>query len=193
MDALLAGLESPEPGDDEVDTAMLDATSSLLATYGLHRWTMDDVASRAGLGRATVYRRFASRDDLVHATLLRDARRYFAAIAAAVNDVESVEDKVVEGFLVGCQLLRGAPATALLMADPRRVMALGRAALVERYQIVNGVPLSGPARADAELVAEALVRLGLSFVLMPDSTIDLDDTEGARRALRRLLGPLLAY
>lgn len=191
--AVLAGLESPEPPCDEVDTAMLDATRALLASYGLRRWTMDDVAAGAGLGRATVYRRFESRDDLVHATLARDARCYFAAIADAVTHVESVEDKVVEGFLVGWRLLREAPMAALVAADPGPLVGLARAALVERYQIVTGAPLSGPARAEAELVAEALVRLGLSFVLMPDSIIDLDDTESARRGLRRLLGPLLAY
>ena len=203
VEDILAGLQyaSDATAEDEVTTAMLDATSSLLAAYGLRRWTMDDVAERAGLGRATVYRRFDSRDDLVHATLGRDARRFFATVADAVNHVSTVEDKVVEGFLVGCRLVREsvmsglfasdtAAAVALLTAAP--VVALARTALVERYQIVTGTELSGQEGADASLVAEALVRLGVSFVLMPDSVIDLGDTDAARRSLRRVLGPLIA-
>jgi hypothetical protein len=71
------------------------------------------------------------------------------------------------------------------------VLALARAALVERYQMVTGTRLAGQEAADAELVAEVLVRLGLSFLLMPVSVIDLDDPAAARPPLRRLLGPLL--
>jgi hypothetical protein len=82
-----------------------------------------------------------------------------------------------------------AAAISLLTATP--VLALARAALVERYQAASGTRLSGQRGADAELVAEALVRLGLSFLLMPLSVIDLDDPAVARPALRRLLGPLL--
>jgi hypothetical protein len=82
-----------------------------------------------------------------------------------------------------------AAAVSLLTAAP--VLALARAALVERYQIVTGRALSSGETADAELVAEALVRLGLSFVLIPESVIQLDDNESARSALRQLFGPLV--
>jgi hypothetical protein len=78
----------------------------------------------------------------------------------------------------------------MLTAAP--VLALARAALVERYQALMGTPLRGAEAAEAQVVAEALVRLGLSFVLLPDSLIDLDDEGAARVALRRLLGPLLS-
>ena len=77
----------------------------------------------------------------------------------------------------------------MLTATP--VLALARTALVERYQHATGTRPAGQKAADAELVAEVLVRLGLSFLLMPVSVIDLDDTAAARPALRRLLGPLL--
>jgi AcrR family transcriptional regulator len=201
VEAFLAGLEDPAVADDEATAAMLDATSALLATYGVRRWSMDDVAERSGVARATVYRRFESRDELVHATLARDARRFFEAIAEAVAHIDAIEDKVVEGVLVGLRLARQSlmpglhsPDTSallsLLTAAP--VLALARSALVERYQVVTGVELPAQDLAEAELVAEALVRLGVSFVLMPDSVVDLDDTDSARRSLRRVVGPLLA-
>jgi AcrR family transcriptional regulator len=200
VEAFLAGLEDPAVADDEATAAMLDATSALLATYGVRRWSMDDVAERSGVARATVYRRFESRDELVHATLARDARRFFEAIAEAVAHIDAIEDKVVEGVLVGLRLARqslmSGPQSrdtngllSLLTAAP--VLALARRALVERYQVVTGAELPAEGLAEAELVAEALVRLGVSFVLMPDSVIDLDDTDSARRSLRRVVGPLL--
>jgi AcrR family transcriptional regulator len=200
IEAIVAGLEYADGGVDQATTAMLDATSALLASYGLRRWTMEDVAERAGLGRATVYRRFEGRDELVHAALGRDARRFFAAVAEAVADCHTVEEKVVEGFLVSSARARQSVMGALFASDPAAALSLltaaplldlARAALVERYQIVTGAELSDREAAEVGLVAEALVRLGLSFVLMPGSIIDLDRPDQARPALRRLLGPLL--
>ena len=192
------GLAGPE---DAVATAMLDATSQLISRYGLHRWSLDDVASGAGLGRATVYRRFAGRDELVHATLARDAHRFFAAIARAVGTARSVEDRLVDGFVVGVRAARrsllgdlvrcdGPEAIGLLMAPP--VLAIARDALVEAYRSMARHPPADPMAAT--LVAEAVIRLALSFVLIPESVLDLDavDEEAARQALLPLLGPWIA-
>ena len=195
-EAILAG---PAGEPDGTSDAVLDAATRLLATHGLRRWTMEDVAEEAGLGRATVYRRFPSRDDLVHAALGREVRSFFAAVAAGVTGLDTLEDQMVEGFLTGWRAVRDsvlgdlfvsdrAAAVSLFTSAP--VLALARTALTERYQVVTGATLSEREAADAELVAEALVRLGLSFLLIPESVIDLDNTQAARAALRRLLGPL---
>jgi AcrR family transcriptional regulator len=198
-EAIVAGLADPFAEPDETTDALLGATARLLATYGLRRWSMEEVAEQAGLGRATLYRRFASRDELVHAALGREVREFFGAIAAAVTELGTVEDQLVEGFLTGWRLMQESVmgelftndrAAAVSLLTSSTVLALARAALVERYQIVTGAALSDREAADAELVAEALVRLGLSFVLIPDSVIDRDDTQAARASLRRLLGPL---
>jgi AcrR family transcriptional regulator len=190
----------PTGPDDEVTAALLDATSSLLARYGMRRWTMDDVAEQAGLGRATVYRRFVGRDELVNATLARDIRRFFEAISAAVADVRGIEQKVVEGFLVGLRAVRRSTLPALLQDEltanhslllSAPVLALGRAALVDAYQTLVEKTLSKPERREAELVAETLVRLAVSFTLMPESTIDFDDEVSARKELGRVVRPLL--
>ena len=68
---------------------------------------------------------------------------------------------------------------------------LGRAALVRQYEAITARTLGSHARAEAELVAEALIRLALSFLMIPGSTIDFDEEETARSSVRRLVGPLL--
>src|SRR4051794_34312785 len=95
-------------GSVEVDTAavsVLDAAAGLLRVHGLRGWTIDDVADRAGLGRMTVYRRFATRDDLVHAVLGRELRETLAAIDSAARAHDGLEDKVIEGGLVALAAL----------------------------------------------------------------------------------------
>jgi len=161
---------------------------------------MDDVATRAGVGRATVYRRFASREEVVNATLARDLQRFFATVAEAVAGTVDLVDKVVDGFVIGLRAGRetllpelfssdSSPVVALLNAAP--VIYLGRAALVGQYEAIRGIELPGPERADVELVAEALIRLALSFLLIPGSSIDFDDETAARSAVRRIVAPLL--
>lgn len=168
------GTDGPPSGSDADTEAMMDATSLLLGAYGLRRWSMGDVAERTGLARATVYRRFESREQLVRATLIRDARRLFAAIADAVDSTATIEDQVVEGFVVGVELARLSPITRLLEADPAAALALvtsdsillaGRKALVESYQSVTGRPVTAADRPRVEAVAEALVRLALSLLV----------------------------
>jgi AcrR family transcriptional regulator len=53
------------------DAPILDATLAVLAEAGYEGMTIDMVATRAGAGRATVYRRWATKADLVLAAATR--------------------------------------------------------------------------------------------------------------------------
>lgn len=52
------------PRDAELDERILDATLDLLAERGFEHTTMDEVAQRAAVAKATVYRRYPSKDEL---------------------------------------------------------------------------------------------------------------------------------
>jgi AcrR family transcriptional regulator len=64
-------------GDSRTD-AILDSALELMADIGYDRLTMDAVASRAGASKATIYRRWSGKSELVIAAL---ARRGVAATA----------------------------------------------------------------------------------------------------------------
>jgi AcrR family transcriptional regulator len=55
------------PRVETTDAAILQATIELLAEGGLRRTTIDAVAARAGVARATVYLRWRTRDALIAA------------------------------------------------------------------------------------------------------------------------------
>ena len=52
---------SPGRLDRSLDAAILDATLAGVAELGYDRLNMDDIASRAGVGKAAIYRRWPSK------------------------------------------------------------------------------------------------------------------------------------
>ena len=53
------------PRDPKLDSAILSATLQLLASEGYEGLTIEAVAAMAGVGKASVYRRFANKEELV--------------------------------------------------------------------------------------------------------------------------------
>src|ERR1700752_3588468 len=93
---VLRQLTAPRDASTE---RILDAAVACFAEGDIRGVTMNQIAARAGLGVATVYRRFARRGDLVQAVLLREARRLIDAVDAAVSQDAGLEDQVTEGFV----------------------------------------------------------------------------------------------
>ncbi|MFB8029020.1 TetR/AcrR family transcriptional regulator [Streptomyces sp. NPDC056465] len=53
------------PRNRQADSAILQATVTLLGETGFQGLTMEQVARRAGVGRATVYRRWKSKEEMI--------------------------------------------------------------------------------------------------------------------------------
>jgi AcrR family transcriptional regulator len=85
MSGVVAG-KGGRPRDVQADEAILDATTRLLIEGGFGRLSVRAVAARAGVGKATIYRRWPSKTELLRATLARiDARE--TAEAADTGDL----------------------------------------------------------------------------------------------------------
>lgn len=183
-----------QPHDDDQAVLVLDAAADHLRRYGLARWSIDDVAEAAGVGRTSVYRWFGSRDDLVHAVLARELRTTLRAVSAATAGMERYEDKVVEAALVCFEALDDSVVDHLLRIDPGAVLPLlttGAAPLIAfaRAALTPQLVAAGVAADErhAAIVAESLARLGLSFVLTRDTVVPMDDPVAIRAAVEQLL------
>jgi len=71
MNAAAAGAARPpgRPRSAAADQAILRATLELLAADGYRTLTMERVRERAGVGKATLYRRYGSKEELVRAAI----------------------------------------------------------------------------------------------------------------------------
>ena len=83
------------PRDERADRAILSATLELMAESGVHDLRVDDVAGRAGVGKATIYRRYSSKDELIT-----------AAVAGLVSEIIVPDTGRTHGDLLA--LMRGA-------------------------------------------------------------------------------------
>ncbi|MFF4234696.1 TetR/AcrR family transcriptional regulator [Actinomadura geliboluensis] len=200
-DELLRSLLTEGPRSEPQTDRILDAALRSFETYGPRRTTMDDVARESGLGRATIYRRFPTKGDLVTGVLLREARRFFAELDEAVAALPTLEERLVEGFAVTLRISREQRLiTRLMVVEPELILphstvkagpllAAARGYLAGRLRTAQRLG-AAPAGVDPELVAEILVRLTHSLVLTPEGHIPLDD-EGARAFARHYLLPIV--
>ncbi|WP_454195698.1 TetR/AcrR family transcriptional regulator [Nocardia sp. Marseille-Q1738] len=62
------------PRNSEVDLAIVDATRELLAERGYAGLTVDAVAARAGIGKAAIYRRYATKQEMIFSVVVHDMR-----------------------------------------------------------------------------------------------------------------------
>jgi AcrR family transcriptional regulator len=76
------------PRDGRVDQAIVETTLAVLAEVGPTALSVEEVASRAGVSKATIYRRFPTKDDLVVAALASLNESLMAgAVDGPVRDV----------------------------------------------------------------------------------------------------------
>ena len=163
---------------------------------------MDGVALRAGVGRMTVFRRFGSKGALLDRLMLRELRRFLAEVDRVLEPIEDPRERVAEAFVACVRLAGSHPLIARLVRDEPgatfdrlttgdpSALELGRAFVSTRLRADPGV--TAQTREHAEEVADVLVRLATTYVLVPSPAVDITDEDAARAFARRTLGVLIS-
>jgi AcrR family transcriptional regulator len=153
------------PRDERVTQAIIEAALRLLMDEGYARLTMESVASEAGVARATVYRRFKDKADLVTAAIA-DCASVEHASGDAKADLERYLLDFDDRFNRSCIEVLGG-----LLADREDPTALA----LHRERVIE------PRRAYARALLE---RARESGELDPNADLDL--------ALDMLVGVVIA-
>jgi AcrR family transcriptional regulator len=188
---------SPGRLDRSLDAAILDATLAGVAEVGYDRLSMDDVASRAGVGKAAIYRRWPSKAVVVADAIAHWRRRLgpveppnsgslrgdIDALVAATPDLDDADSHMIR-VVVGV-------ATAA-MHNPVLAAALDDLVLSTPRQVVRAVLDQAVARGE--------IPAGRDLSLIPDVALGLNvlrvitgrpiDRVYVRRVLEDVLLPL---
>lgn len=200
IDRALSADEPDPAGADATRDRTLDAALAEAAAVGLQRMTVEDVVRRAGLGRMTIYRRFPRRDDLVEALLVRECRRFLAAVAVALAADGEPEERVAAAFVAAMGFVRvhplarraadSEPGAVLdtVAAGDGRILGMGREFIAAEMRA--GSPSADPARVAR--VADVIARLFVTYVGVPPTDPDPGDEAALLAFAHETLVPLIA-
>lgn len=167
------------------DGEILDAALAVLAEVGYERMTMDAVAARAKAGKATVYRRWASKSELVRDAVahlrapevsldqLPDTGTLRGDLLAFVTRANAEEEerklKIVSGL------------SSQMQHDPTLLEAVS-GALMEPWTDLNRLLMRRgidrgelPAHTDVELLSRVVPHMASYRALVLHEPVDLDD------------------
>ena len=173
---------------------ILDATKRCCERWGIEKVTVDDIASEAGVSRATLYRLFpGGKDVLFEAHRVRELDEFFTRMLAEVAGAESFEELLVRTLVTATLELRADEHLAIMLAsEPGETLGQLTAAGVPRIIRVATsylTPLVTPYLDDhqsAQLI-DVLARATISYFLAPSEHFDLGDPLSAQAFSRPLL------
>jgi AcrR family transcriptional regulator len=178
---------------------ILDAALSAFLDFGIRRTSMGEIARRAGISPATLYRRHAQKSDVVMAVGLREAQLILAELDRVIDVTAPPLDQLTRLHLTVSSRLRGndllnrvlatEPESVLpkITVDADPILEIGRgylAGFLSRLQAEGYLPAY-----DVRPVADCLARLAQSEVLTP-SAEPLDEA-AARAFVRDHLAPFI--
>ncbi|CAM3955021.1 TetR/AcrR family transcriptional regulator [Tsukamurella strandjordii] len=191
------------PGrNDQTAQSILSAAVASIGSVGISRTTMEHVANLAGIGVATVYRRFNRKDNLVQQAIRYEAEQLLKTIEQQIAGLPTVEEALTEGFVAFLReahrrpLIRGIGDGNVVVGLP--MIAQGGAMLIEigrtfAANIIEGFQDKGDLPPfDPKPIAEIFARVGHSVLLAPDGLISFDDPYAAGRVVRECLMPAIA-
>lgn len=163
---------------------VLDTADRLFFSVGVHAVGVDRIIAEAGVARATLFRHFPTKDDLIAAYLqrratiaratlieLRDAQGEPARLLAAIADV--VDDYRAQPGFRGCEFINAAAE----FADPEH--PAHRLAVEQRRWITDFLAdtLASSGRADARATAEAMLMVRTGALVGASLELGVDGAE----------------
>jgi AcrR family transcriptional regulator len=191
--------------DDEVTSRILRTAQEQFELVGIRRTTMEDIARQSNVGKATLYRRFPTKDAVVDAVVLNQVQRYLDGNAMARSRGDTFEERLINGVVFTAEFLRdNALLNKLMSTEPETIL---RSLTVDAGAIIDWASEASAVLLAAELfpgttpteaqqrhlrtAGELQTRLVLSFVLTPHTTIDRSTPAALRAYVLDFIVPLI--
>jgi AcrR family transcriptional regulator len=173
---------------------LLDAARELLLERQWSQITMAHIARAAGVSRQTLYNEFRSRDEFVQSLVLREEARLIAAVEATIraqlDDPVRALSQAFNVFLIAAgedplirRVLSEDGTDGLLALITTRGRPVIEGAVADLGAIITSC-WPHVQRTQVKLLSECLVRLAISYVMLPSGPTTMTAT-----SIATLLGP----
>ncbi len=187
---------STEPVPSPELEAVLDAAGDCYLRFGVQKTTAADIAARAGISRATLYRRYGSHETIFLAVLTRESEAMARDGEVHLAAIHDPAERLVEGMLFAIEQVRQRPVHAAVFTSDSAGWAATQAVSLAALRTLGeaGVrPLLGPPPDDpvgeqmlADLI-DWMLRILISYAAVPGAAgLDREDI---RRQLTTLFLP----
>ena len=140
---------------------ILAATAEVLGNYGMTKLSLSEVAAQAGVSRPTLYRWFASKDDLLDAFVVWERRHYDRAVAK-VDPALTADDRLDATLGIIVEYQRSYPGLRMVDIEPAHVIArLAQFIPLMRERLERLTPGN-----NAEVAAATAIRVAISHYLV---------------------------
>jgi AcrR family transcriptional regulator len=175
---------------------LLAAALSCYEEQGILSATMDDIAKTAGVGRATLYRHFSNRDEVLTQVVINDLAGLQQLLQTRIKKQANAQQYFVEGVLLILRETPKRPMSAILFGEHCAALT-GRLTLSQeafkllgeemltpfyRYAQVNNQLRAG---ITLPLMVEWVTRVVVSFITSPSNILKTENQ------LRSFLYPAL--
>lgn len=163
---------------DTTRERILSATAAVLGRQGMTKLSLSEVAAEAGVSRPTLYRWFASKQELLEAFVLWERSFYDRGVAKAIVGLPP-EERLDAALRVIVDYQRSYPGFRMVDIEPEQVIARMATSLpMMRDRLKRLIP--GPNSAE---IAATLVRVAVSHYLVRSDDDDefLDQLRHAAR------------
>jgi AcrR family transcriptional regulator len=167
------------PRDEAREQAILDAAVELIVEVGYDRMSMDAVAARAHASKATIYRRWPGKVDLVV-----EALRRRTCVSLECSDTGGLRNDILSTLTAmreTMQKVDGPLMTGVLLAaqsDAELASVLRTTVLADKQQVWSGIVDRAVSRgevdpaADAALVCEVASAMGFARIVVSGEPFD---------------------
>jgi AcrR family transcriptional regulator len=187
--------EAREDATSSARERIIAATLVSLARYGVAKTTLEDVAKEAGCGRATVYRYFGGKQQLLDAVIAHECERVLAAIDASAPPGTSLPDALVAMATTAAHEVLEHDALQFVLAhEPELVLPWIAFDGCDRFLAATGAALAPtfarfvPA-ADADRAAQWTTRIFLAYLGPETSPVTMTDAREVRALVTDFVAP----
>ena len=190
--------------------SILEAARAQFLRTGVRRTSGDDIARRAGVNRATLYRRVGTKEEIVRATYVHETQQVLAIIEKAIGDVPTRDDD--PGFDPVAYVEKFFTVTITQLRENQLLQQLLE---IDREQTLTGLTLNAGETltlaatlssdrmrklrayvgntdvADIEDLSGTFARLAQSLLLTPDAPPRLDSPARMKTYARTVIAPMV--